>query len=73
MYFVCNNARFRFFNGKDIYTVEYTYSLSKWFIFKNEEHSDCVYQKENKASTFKKIDCWSAENVLNEYLESENK
>lgn len=70
MKYVSVEARFLFFNGVHRYTVEYTYGLAKWFVFKNEEQTNAVHTKEDKKIKLKNINNSSAEDVLYEYLQS---
>lgn len=65
------DARFHFFNGKTSYTVEYTTSLNKWYIFNDRSQSGSVYQKEQKRH-LKNISWDTAEDVLIEYLNIKN-
>lgn len=72
MNYVTVSARFLFFNGKESYTIEYCYGLSKWFVFKETEATGAVYQKEDKKVKLKDVNCWSAEEILKEYIDSIN-
>ena len=69
MAYIVPTVRFLFFNGKDRYTVEYTFGLSKWFVFKEEKQTDAVFWKEDKKIKFDKVNKYSAEDILNEYFE----
>lgn len=71
--FPCVSARFKFWNGKHEYTVEYNYGISMWFVFNNEETTDCVYKKEDKKIPFNKINMYSAANILVDFIDSKNK
>lgn len=73
MEYMSVSARFMFFNGQNNYTVEYSFGISKWFIFKNEENSNALYLKEDKKIKFRNVNYISAEEVLHEYLEIINK
>jgi hypothetical protein len=45
MEYVCVSSRFLFFNGKDRFTVEFSYGLMEWFIFKEHETSGAIFTK----------------------------
>lgn len=68
MNYIINGARFSFFNGKQKFTVEYCYGISKWFVFKGDEQSDAIFVKEDKKIKLKDINSNSAESILLEYL-----
>lgn len=63
-------ARFLFFNGVKRYTVEYCYGLSKWFVFNEQETDGAIYMKEDKKIKLSKINRFSAEDILYEYLDA---
>lgn len=69
MGYVVVSARFKFFDGKRVYTVEYTYAIEKWFVFLEEEHTGAVYVKADKKIKTNNVNNYKAELILNEYLE----
>lgn len=68
MEYLSVSARFLFFNGKERYTVEYAYGLNSWYVFKNDETSDSVYNKKQKLR-LTEINGDTAEDILYEYLD----
>lgn len=70
MEYACPNARFLFFNGTKRYTVEYVFSISKWYVFYECKETDALYHREDKKTKFKNINKDEAENILYEYLDS---
>lgn len=70
MEYVSVSARFLFFNGVNSLTVEYSYGLSKWFIFNENETSGAVYMKEDKKIKLSSVNCLYAEDILCEYLDT---
>lgn len=68
MEYVTVEARFLFFDGVCRYTVEYTFGLSKWFIFQGSEQQNAIYHKEDKKIKFKDINCLSAKVILDDFL-----
>lgn len=42
MEYVVTDIRFKCFNGKDNYTIEFSIGLQKWFIFKDEERTEAL-------------------------------
>lgn len=44
--FVCTKVRFAFFNGRKIYTVEYTPGLHMWFVFDEDMETNCLAKYE---------------------------
>jgi hypothetical protein len=69
MEYVCVNSRFLFFDGKNRYTVEYSYGIEKWFVFNNIDLSDSVYVKADKKIKVDNVNSSSAEDILIEYLQ----
>lgn len=63
---VCTKARFAFWDGKTLYTVMYHFGISVWYVFNNDEESNCIYQKRNVTSN--NIDKFEAEDVLYDFL-----
>ena len=70
MDYVCVDARFLFFNGQSHYTVEYSYGCEMWFVFEDEKRTDALYKKKINPAKHKSPNRSSAENILEEYLES---
>lgn len=68
MEYVIVDVRFSFFNGKNNYTVEYSYGLKKWFVFKDNTQTNALYIKDN--IKMNNANLLSAEGVLNEYLKT---
>lgn len=68
MSYVCVNSRFLFFDGKNRYTVEYMYGLSKWFVFEEEKRTDALFVKPRTHHKSKSPNRDLAEEVLYEYL-----
>lgn len=66
------SARFKFFNGKNGYTVEYTYGIRKWYIFNDDEDTNAIYSKVDKTIKNKNINNDSAEDILYEFLNKES-
>lgn len=64
----CVSARFEFWDGKKQYTVEYTYGLKMWFIFNNDERTNCIHK--TKVGVLKSVNAPSAEIILYQFLES---
>jgi hypothetical protein len=71
--YVCTKVRFTFWDGKTLYTVEYTPSLRTWFIFDGDTESGCLEKyplgKKDKAI----CNHTTAEEHLNKFLETKNK
>lgn len=65
-------SRFMFWNGKEQYTVEFSHGLSMWFVFNNEEQSNCVYKKDKEKRSDKSINIISAREILDKFLEKQN-
>ncbi len=40
--FVCHEVRFKFWNGKKTYTVERCPSIRTWYIFDEDDRSNCL-------------------------------
>lgn len=74
MYFhAAVGARFYFsINETTSYTVEYSPSLRRWFIFRGREHSGAIYDKHAPINWTKDANFEAAESVLVEYFESIN-
>ncbi len=68
MEYQCVSARFLFFNGKNQYTVEYSYGISTWFVFKDEENTDALYGLKVNPSKQKSPNRAEADNILELYL-----
>lgn len=68
--YVCVDARFYFFDGKNRYTVEYAFGLNKWFVFNDRLQTDAIYIKEDFRSKLNNINIESAEQILMQYLDS---
>ena len=62
----CTKIRFTFFNGKKVYTVEYTQSLISWFVFDGNEESNCL--EEYKLTKNGKVDYETARGYLDAAL-----
>lgn len=70
MNYLCSSARFKFWNGKNEYTVEYAYGIAMWFVFNTNETNNCLYKKSDNKCNLEDINYWKAYNVLNEFLET---
>jgi len=70
MEYVCVDARFLFFDGKNHYTVEFSYGLSKWFVFEGEKRTGALYVKAINMSKSNTPNRGEAKIVLYEYLDS---
>jgi hypothetical protein len=70
MDFVCVNARFKFWDGKLTYTVEYAYGINSWFVFEGQKESDCMFSKKINPAKSKSPNRSEAEDILIEYLDS---
>jgi hypothetical protein len=70
MEYVCVDARFLFFDGQSRYTVEFSFGLNKWFVFKDKKNTDALYVKEVKPSKSKTPNRGEAKIILYEYLDS---
>lgn len=70
MEYVCTDARFKFFNGKKIYTVHFAYGVSTWYVFEDEKDSDALWWKKIKPSEHRSPNHSNAEDILEEYLET---
>lgn len=70
MEYVCVDARFLFFDGKNHYTVEYSYGLNKWFVFEGEKRTDALYVKAVRPEKNRTPSRTEAGIVLEEYLDS---
>lgn len=44
--FVCTQVRFKFWNGKKIYTVQYSPGIRMWFVFDEETSENCLWKYE---------------------------
>lgn len=71
MEYISPTARFLFFNGKDRYTVMFSFWLSKWFIFNNEEDTNALHWVEDKKIKGAAVNKFSAEAVLYDYLDKQ--
>lgn len=71
MNFVCVGIRFLFFDGKNRYTVEYAYGLSKWYVFEEQKRTDALFIKDRTHPKSKSPNRDLAEEVLYEYLKTE--
>lgn len=70
MEFVCVDSRFKIWDGKTVYTIEYDISLHHWYVFKDEMTSDALWNRKAKISETKYPDRGHALSVLEEYLET---
>lgn len=70
MEYVCTQARFRFWDGKIVYTVEYAYGIHTWYIFKDDETRDAVFSKKQDPKKSKTPTRGLAEEILMEYLDN---
>lgn len=69
--YVITVVRFPFWNGKNRYTLEYCPPLRSWYVFRNDDSRDAIYQKKLSRPVRKKdINCDSAELIINEFIES---
>lgn len=68
--FVCSKVRFKFWNGKKIYTVEYAPGLRMWFVFDEETESDCLAKFELKKREKVVCNYDKARYYLNTYFDS---
>lgn len=71
--YLCISSRFLFFDGKNRYTIEYTFGLEKWFVFKDDMQTDAVYFREDKRIKFDKVNKYAAQEILSEYLQKDRK
>ena len=70
MEYVCVDARFYFWDGKNGFTVMFSYGLMTWYVFKEHETTGAVYQKKVDPKNTKSPNRMFAEYVLNDYLET---
>lgn len=70
MEYVCVNARFLFFDGRNRYTVHYAYGLNTWYVFKDEMTENALWWKKINPSKNKSPNRIEAENILEEYLQT---
>lgn len=68
---VCVDARFGFWDGKTKYTVEYSYGIATWFVFKDNETGGCLWFKKINPAKSKTPNRDRAAEILEEYLEKE--
>jgi len=68
--YVCVDARFYIWDGKTGYTVEFGYAAMTWYIFREHETSNCVFQKQVDPKKPKTPTRDVAMDILEEYLES---
>lgn len=69
MEYVCTWARFSFFDGKNIFTVEFSYGIMTWFVFKDSDVTDAVFKKKiGPPGKTKSPNREAAGDVLDEYL-----
>lgn len=69
MSYQCVSARFHFFNGKERFTVEYSYGTSTWFVFENEKATNALWNKKINPTKEKSPNRINAESILDEYLQ----
>jgi hypothetical protein len=62
------STRFFFFNGKEQYTVQYNFGLCKWYVFKDDEHCNCVFKKTDNKIKNECVNDISAMDILIEFL-----
>lgn len=70
MEYQCTQARFQFWNGQMLYTVQFNYSSATWYLFEKDKTSDAIFKKEIDPKEHKYPNRHHAENVLDEYLHS---
>lgn len=70
MQHVCVDSRFKFWDGKTQYTVEYTTGLHMWFVFRDEMTEDCLWSKKCRVAATKTPNRLHAAEVLEEYLKT---
>lgn len=68
--FMCTTVRFKFWNSKTVYTVEYTPGLRMWFVFADETNENCLFKITLREKERVKCDFEKAQDVLNRYFES---
>lgn len=68
--YVCVNSRFLFFDGKKRYTVEYMYGLATWYVFDGRKETDALFFKKINPKRSKTPTRDLAEEILYEYLET---
>lgn len=68
MVYECVSSRFLFFNGQKRFTVEYAYTLNKWYVFKDDKTSEALWSKEIQPPKSKSPNREEAANILYEYL-----
>ena len=68
--FVCTEVRFKFWNGKKIYTVEYAPGIRIWFVFDEETQSDCLASYKLGKNEKAICDYFKAAEYLGQYFDS---
>ncbi len=68
--FVCTEVRFKFWNGKIGYTVEYTPGLRTWFIFAEETKTNCLAEYKLGKNENAVCNHGKASQYLEKYFES---
>lgn len=70
MEYVCVDARFYIWNGKTGFTVEFGYGVMTWYIFREHETTNCLFQKKIDPKKSKTPTRDLAMDVLEEYFET---
>ncbi len=68
MEYVCTQSRFRFWDGKTVYTVEYAYGIHVYYVFNNDETTNAIFSKKQDPRKSKTPTRDLAQEVLYEYL-----
>lgn len=71
MEYVCTLARFEFFDGKNVLTVHYQYAICTWYVFNDREETNCLWHKKINPGNHKSPSRITAEQILEEYLETQ--
>lgn len=68
--FVCHEARFKFWNGKKTYTVERCPNIPTWYIFDEDDRSNCLAKFEVAKNEKTACTLEMASYYLDKYFES---
>lgn len=71
MEYKCVYARFKFFNGDKVYTVQYNYGIHTWYVLQDEETTAALWSKQIDPNYQKSPNRAEAEIILEEYLNLE--
>lgn len=70
--FVCPEVRFKFWNGRKTYTVEYMPSTRTWYIFDEHTQSDRLAMFEIPKKSKALCDIQTACDYLNKYFDEKS-